>query len=187
MKKIILGSASPRRKDLLAALDLEFTVDTGNTFEEGPLQGIPAAEYPAAMARGKSHGFHRPLADDELLITADTAVICGNTLLGKPRDREDAVKMLRLLSGKTHEVVTGVTLRTSAREETFSVCTSVEFKELNAGEIDYYVDKYRPYDKAGAYGIQEWIGYIGISRIEGSFYNVMGFPVQRVYEELMKF
>ena len=187
MKKIILGSASPRRKDLLAALDIEFTIDTGNSFEEGPMPGIPAQDYPAAMSAGKSHGFHRPLEEDEILITADTAVICGNTLLGKPRDREEAVRMLRLLSGRRHEVVTGVTLRSVEKEETFSVCTSVDFKELNAREIDYYIDTYRPYDKAGAYGIQEWIGYIGITRIEGSFYNVMGFPVQRVYEELMKF
>ncbi len=187
MKRIILASNSPRRRELLSGLDLEFTVDTGDSFVEGALAGVPASEYPVRMSAGKSHGFHRSLEADEVLITADTMVLCGNAMLGKPRSREDAVKMLRALSGRTHEVITGVTIRTRDAEKSFSDSTLVEFKDLSTSEIDYYVDRYKPYDKAGAYGIQEWIGYIGITRIEGSFYNVMGFPVHRVWEELQEY
>lgn len=184
MARIILGSNSPRRKELLAALDIDFTVDTGNNFEEGFKDGTPARDYPVLMAEGKSHGFHRPLAVDEILITADTVVLCEGEILGKPHSREGAVRMLRLLSGKRHEVLTAVTVRSASREETFTDSTIVEFKILSEREISYYIDKYRPYDKAGAYGIQEWIGYIGITRIEGSFYNVMGLPVLPLYERL---
>ena len=187
MKRIILGSNSPRRRELLAGLDIDFTVDTGNTFEETPQEGLEAHEVPLRLSAGKSHGFHRPLADDEVLITSDTVVIVDGEVLGKPHSREDAVAMLRKLSGRAHEVVTAVTLRDCRREETFSVSTQVRFETLSQDEIDYYIDKYRPFDKAGAYGIQEWIGYVGISAIEGSFYNVMGFPVHRVWQELQRF
>ena len=187
MKRIILGSNSPRRRELLAGLDIPFVVDTGNTFEECLEPGVEAHEVPKLLSAGKSHGFHRPLEPDEVLITSDTVVIVGREVLGKPRSREDAERMLHLLSGRAHEVVTAVTIRDAAREETFSVSTQVHFVELTQAEIDHYIDKYQPFDKAGAYGIQEWIGYVGISSIEGSFYNVMGFPVHRVWHELQRF
>ena len=187
MKRIILGSNSPRRRELLAGLDIDFTVDTGNTFEESLEPGLEAHEVPLHLSAGKSHGFHRPLERDEVLITSDTVVIVDGEVLGKPHSREEAVEMLRRLSGRAHEVVTAVTLRDCAKEETFSDSTQVHFEPLTQEQIDYYVDRYRPFDKAGAYGIQEWIGYVGISSIEGSFYNVMGFPVHRVWKELQQF
>ena len=182
--RIILGSNSPRRRELLAGLDVEFTVDTGNSFEEIVPEGTPAHDVPSLLSRGKSHGFHRALEADELLITSDTVVIAGTDVLGKPHSREDAVRMLRELSGRTHEVVTAVTMRSASGEQTFSDVTSVTFCELSDDEIDYYIDRYKPYDKAGAYGIQEWIGYIGISSITGSYFTVMGFPVHRVWSAL---
>lgn len=187
MKSIILGSNSPRRKELLAGLGLEFTVDTGNSFDEVVEAGTPAREVPAALSRGKSHGFHRELSPDELLITADTVVIVDDRVLGKPHSREEAVDMLKMLSGRSHVVITAVTLRDSIREVTVSDSTEVIFNSLSQDEIDYYIDNYKPYDKAGAYGVQEWIGYTGISSINGSFYNVMGLPVHRVWEELKNF
>lgn len=186
-KKIILGSNSPRRKELLSGLDIEFTVDTGNSFEESLEPGVDPALVPVHMARGKSHGFHRPLGPDEILITADTVVIVGRDVLGKPHSREEALKMISELSGRTHEVVTAVTLRDSGHEVTFSDSTLVTFSEISEEEAIYYVDRYKPYDKAGAYGIQEWIGYAMISGIQGSYFNVMGFPVHRVYAALKEF
>lgn len=186
-KRIILGSASPRRKELLRGLDLEFETDTGNTFTEDFRNISSLHEIPAMMSRGKSQGFHRQLSPDEILITSDTVVICGDEVMGKPRDREDAVRMLRKLSGRRHEVVTAVTIRSAGKEETFSDTAFVRFRELGKEEIDYYIDKYRPYDKAGAYAVQEWIGYIGIESIEGSFYTIMGLPVFQVYRHLEKF
>jgi len=187
MKKIILGSGSPRRKELMAGLDIEFTVDTGNTFEEAFDPATPHSEVPTLMSRGKSHGFHRPLEEDEVLVTADTMVLLDSVIMGKPHSRGEAAGMLRALSGKTHEVITGVTIRDCLREETFEDSTLVTFRELTDEEINYYIDTYKPFDKAGAYGIQEWIGYSAITGIQGSFYNVMGFPVHRVYTELIKF
>lgn len=186
-KRIILGSASPRRKELLGGLGIDFETDTGNTFQEDFHDISMLHEIPSIMSVGKSHGFHRPLADDEILITSDTIVICGNEVLGKPSDKADAVRMLGLLSGRQHEVVTAVTIRSSVSEETFSDTALVRFRDLTNEEIDYYIDKYRPFDKAGAYGVQEWIGYIGIGSIQGSFYTIMGFPVHKVYLHLKKF
>lgn len=192
-KHIILGSNSPRRRELLKGLDIAFEVDTRNSFEESFGPDTPYDEVPRLMAEGKSHGFHRPLGEDEILITADTMVILPASegkpgeILGKPKDREDACRMLRDLSGREHHVTTAVTLRDAHREKTFDVTTEVWFKELSQEEIDYYVDTYKPYDKAGAYAIQEWIGHVGITRIEGSYFNVVGFPVQRVYEALKAF
>ena len=186
-KNIILGSNSPRRKELLKCLDVDFTVDTGNTFEEILEPDLTPCEVPVHMSIGKSHGFHRPLSQDEVLLTADTIVIADGKALGKPHSREEAVAMLEELSGRDHLVVTAVTLRDSSREKTVSDCTRVWFRELDQKEIDYYVDTYRPFDKAGAYGVQEWIGYIAIGTIEGSFYNVMGLPVHRVYDLLKEF
>ena len=185
MKKIILASASPRRRELLQGMGLDFTVDTENTFEEIFDEGTPHEKVPEMMSRGKSHGFHRPLSEDELLVTADTMVLLEKRILGKPHSREEAFNMLKALSGHTHEVITAVTMRDSRKEKTFSVSTKVTFEAVTDEDILKYIDTYRPFDKAGAYGVQEWIGHIGISGIEGSFYNVMGFPTQRFYRELM--
>lgn len=186
-KHIILGSNSPRRKELLAGMDIEFTVDTGNTFEEIYDAGTPHERIPEVLSEGKSYGFHRPLKSDEILITSDTLVLCGNRVMGKPHSREEAISMLRHLSGREHKVITAITLRDSQRCITSSDTATVFFKELSDSEIEYYVDNFKPFDKAGAYGIQEWIGYIGIGKIEGSFFTIMGLPVHLVYQELNKF
>ena len=187
-KHIILASGSPRRRELLKGLDIDFEVDTQNNFKESFTADIPFEEVPRLMSEGKSAGFHRPLKNDEILITADTMVILpGKEILGKPRDRQDAFRMLRDLSGRSHLVITAVTIRDIHRKETLTATTEVWFKDLSDDEIAYYVDTYKPYDKAGAYAIQEWIGHIGIRRIEGSYFNVVGFPVQRVYEALKAF
>lgn len=168
-------------------LDIEFTVDTGNTFVESIETDVEPALVPVHMASGKSHGFHRDLEPGEILITADTVVIAEGKVMGKPHSREEALDMLSALSGRTHEVVTAVTLRDSAHEISFTDSTLVTFSEISVGEAEYYVDRYKPYDKAGAYGIQEWIGYALISGIEGSYFNVMGFPVHKVYAALKEF
>ena len=186
-KKIILGSNSPRRKELLAGLDIEFVVDTGNTFEEKYESTTPHERIPEILSEGKSYGFHRNLEEDEILITSDTLVLCGDRVMGKPHSRNEAIDMIRFLSGREHKVITAVTLRDSNSCHTSSDTAIVHFKELYDNEIEYYVDNYRPYDKAGAYGIQEWIGYIGIDKIEGSYFTIMGFPVHIVYQELINF
>lgn len=186
-KKIILGSNSPRRKELLAGLDIEFTADTGNDFEEVYSPDTPHERIPEVLSEGKSYGFHRKLENDEILITSDTLVLCGDRVMGKPHSREEAIDMLRHLSGRGHKVITAITLRDNKRCRTSSDTSIVYFKELSDNEITYYVDNYRPYDKAGAYGIQEWIGYIGIDKIEGSYFTIMGLPVHLVYDELLEF
>lgn len=186
-KKIILGSGSPRRKELLSGLNIDFEVDTRNDFNEYINRDIPHPQIPVLMSEGKSFGFHRPLADNEILITSDTLVLCGDMVLGKPSTEKEAAWMLRSLSGKAHEVITAVTIRSSSRKETFSDTAAVHFKELTDSEISYYIDNFKPYDKAGAYGIQEWIGYIGITGIEGSFFTIMGLPVHLVYRKLLEF
>ena len=191
-KRLILASGSPRRRELLAGLDLDFEVDTRNNFNECFDPSTPFGQVPMLMARGKSHGFHRALEKDEILITADTMVILPPSdgrpgeILGKPKDRADAIRMLRDLSGREHHVTTAVTLRTAHSEETFTDTTEVWFKDLTDEEITYYVDTCKPFDKAGAYAIQEWIGHAGITRIDGSYFNVVGFPIQKVYETLLK-
>lgn len=187
MKRIILASNSPRRRQLLSGLDYEFTVDTEIDFEELALPGTPAAEVPMQMSLGKSHGFHRPLEDDEVLLTADTVVILDGRAIGKPHSPLEAFDMLRSLSGRTHEVITAVTLRDSAHEESFADSTLVTFGQMTDSEIHYYIEHYKPFDKAGAYGAQDWIGYGFITRIEGSYFNVMGLPVHRVREALERF
>lgn len=186
-KKIILASASPRRKELLAGLCVEFEVDTRNNFEETYSDDIPHENIPEILSEGKSYGFHRELASDEILITSDTLVLCEDHVMGKPADRDEAYRMLRLLSGKPHKVITAITLRDCSRISTLSDTALVHFKELSDEEIYYYIDNFKPFDKAGAYGIQEWIGYIGIDKIEGSYFTIMGFPVHLVYQELTKF
>lgn len=186
-KKIILGSGSPRRKELLAGLDIEFTVDTGNSFDEVYSPETPHELIPEVLSQGKSHGFHRELEENEILMTSDTLVLCEGHVMGKPHSREEAFDMLRLLSGRSHKVITAVTVRDSSRMKTVSDTATVHFKELNDDQIAYYIDNYRPFDKAGAYGIQEWIGYMGIDRIEGSYFTIMGLPVHLAYELLEEF
>ena len=186
-KKIILGSNSPRRKELLAGLDIDFTVDTGNTFEEVYDVDTPQERIPDVLSEGKSYGFHRPLEDGEILITSDTLVLCNDRVMGKPHSREEAIDMLKWLSDREHKVITAITLRDSVRCHTTHDTAIVHFKNLSEHEIEYYVDNYKPFDKAGAYGIQEWIGYIGIDKIEGSYFTIMGLPVHLVYQELVDF
>ncbi|MBQ9398770.1 MAG: septum formation protein Maf [Bacteroidales bacterium] len=182
-----LASASPRRRELLKSLDIEFRVEVNKDEREAYSEDLPRHAIPEFLARHKSETFHRALLPGEVLITADTLVFLDQEILGKPRDRGEAIVMLQELSGRTHTVTTGVALRTCERIHTFSDTTEVDFKPLTEGEIAYYVEKYRPYDKAGAYGVQEWIGYTGITAIRGSYFNVMGLPVQRLYTELCDF
>lgn len=184
--KLILASQSPRRSQLMADCGLEFEVMGYDLDEEYP-DTLAAAEVPEYLARLKSEGFPHDLAEDQIVVTADTVVICDGRILGKPQDEEVAKEMLRTISHREHRVVTGVAIRSHERIVSFSCESTVFFRELSAEEIDYYVEKYKPLDKAGSYGIQEWIGYIGIERIEGSFYNVMGLPIQRLYTELKNF
>ena len=172
--KIILSSNSPRRKELLAGLGVDFEVRVLKGVDERYPDDIPLNEVPLYIAIEKASAY--TVAKDELVVTADTVVIVDHEILGKPKDRAEAYGMLRKISGKTHQVVTGVCLT-----------TDVEFKELSDNEIYYYIDKYRPFDKAGAYGIQEWIGYVGVLSLKGSYYNVMGLPVQRIYEEFTSY
>lgn len=163
---------------------MTFTLAPKFECDENYPDTLPAAEVAPYLSALKSEAYPEPLGEDEILITADTTVVVGNRVLGKPANREEACEMLRAMSGRGHEVYTGVTLRSASQQRTFSVATEVYFREISDDEIAYYVDNYHPYDKAGAYGIQEWIGYVAIERIEGSFYNVMGLPVQRLYTEL---
>ena len=186
-KKLILGSHSPRRQELLSGLDVKFTVDTGNNFEEVFPTDIPHRDVPALMSEGKSFGFHRPLEEDEIILTSDTMVLCGESMMGKPHSPEEAAEMLRTLSGRWHEVVTAITVRDTSRHRTSVDIAKVHFNELSDEEITYYIEKCRPFDKAGAYGIQEWIGYVGITGIEGSFFTIMGLPVHLVYQTLLEF
>lgn len=184
--RIILGSNSPRRKELLAGLDLPFEVKVIPGLEEHYPAGLPPEEIPVFLARQKAAAY-LPLEEDTLLITADTIVWNHGEVIGKPKDRQDAIRMLTSLAGHEHHVITGVCLTTQERQKCFSSVSAVRFAPLSEEEITYYVNKYKPFDKAGAYGIQEWIGYIAVEGIEGSFYNVMGLPVQRLYRELKSF
>ena len=184
---IILASKSPRRQELLRGMGVDFDILTKETPENYPTD-LPLDEVPKYLSLQKSLAFKDDeLPSDYLLITSDTVVICEGEILGKPKDREDAARMLELLSGKTHYVVTGVTVRSAAKTEPFAVRSNVTFADLEKDEIDYYIEHCKPYDKAGAYGIQEWIGYVGISGLEGSFYNVMGLPTRRLYQCLKGF
>lgn len=186
-KKIILASGSPRRKELLAGLNIDFEVDTKNSFDESYDSATTHERIPEVLSEGKSYGFHRVLENNEILITSDTLVLCDDRVMGKPHSREEAYDMLRYLSGRNHKVITAVTLRDANNCHTCSDTAHVHFKKLTDNEIYHYIDTFKPYDKAGAYGIQEWIGYIGIDRIEGSYFTIMGFPVHLVYQELLKF
>ena len=182
---IILASNSPRRKELLAGLDLEFEVKVINGIDES-YPDMPRQLVAQYIAGKKADAYLATLNESDLVITADTVVIVDNDILGKPNDEQEAKAMLRRISGRSHKVVTGVCLLTPDARREFSVSTDVTFKPLTDEEIDYYVEHYHPLDKAGAYGIQEWIGYVGVTALNGSYFNVMGFPVQRIYSELMK-
>lgn len=183
--RIILASQSPRRQQLLQESGLSFEVVIKEYAESYP-KGLTGEEIAKYVAHEKAASFKREISDNEIVITADTIVWCNNKVLGKPVNYEDAVSILKEISGNTHEVITGVSLLSTKKEHTFSVSTKVTFEILSEEEIHYYVDKFKPYDKAGAYGIQEWIGIIACSHIEGSYFNVVGLPVQRLYKELQK-
>lgn len=201
--KIILASNSPRRRELLAGLDVNFEVKVLNGIDESYPDDLDAYQVAEFIAQKKAEAYRSLLneeessAEEKLILTADTVVIAPaaneqndqegkGIILGKPKTADDAVRMLRMLSGKTHHVVTGVCLTTKEEQRHFSVTTEVSFKELTDWEINYYISHYKPFDKAGAYGIQEWIGYIGCTGLNGSYFNVMGLPVQRIYEEMLK-
>lgn len=184
--KMILASNSPRRRQLLAGLDIPFTVKVLPSISEDYPDDMPAADVSEYLAVKKAEPYKTVIAPDELVLTADTVVIVDDEVLGKPADGTEARTMLRALSGRTHQVITGVCLTSKDFQHSFRVVTDVTFKILSDNEIDYYVEKYNPTDKAGAYGIQEWIGYIGVTRLEGSYFNVMGLPVQRIWDELAR-
>lgn len=179
---IVLGSNSPRRRQLLAEMGLQFRVEAISGIDESIHPDTPVDLIAQSLATRKAEA--HPLTPDELLITADTIVVIGNDVLGKPRNEAQARDMLSRLSGNVHRVITGVALTTASAQRAFSDVTEVEFATLSGSEIDYYIDHYRPFDKAGAYGIQEWIGYIGVKSINGCFYNVMGLPLPRLWAEL---
>jgi len=184
--KVILASNSPRRKELLAGLDVDFEVRVLPDISEDYPEDLHVSEVPLYIAAEKADAYKTLINDNELVITADTVVVLDGEVLGKPADDDDACHMLRKLSGRTHQVITGVCLTTAQRQSKFSVTTDVTFKELSDKEIDYYITHYHPLDKAGAYGIQEWIGYIGVTSLNGSYFNVMGLPVQRIYNEIKR-
>lgn len=183
---IVLASNSPRRKELMSGLGVDYVVKTLPDVDESYPDTLQGEEIPAYISREKAETYQSMIEPDELLITADTIVWMNGEVLGKPKDREDAIRMLRKLSGASHQVITGVCLTTKGWQNSFTVTTDVTFAVLSEEEIVYYVDKYSPMDKAGAYGVQEWIGFIGVESISGSYYNVMGLPVQKLYRELIK-
>ena len=184
--KIILASNSPRRKELLSGLGVEYTVKTMPDVDESYPDGLSGEEIAKHIARGKAGAYRSLIQSDELVITADTIVWLDGTVMGKPKDEEEAKDMLMRLSGKTHQVITGVCLTTTSTQKTFATVTDVTFATLTDEEVDYYVTRYQPMDKAGSYGVQEWIGFVGVENLSGSYFNVMGLPIQRLYTELKK-
>ena len=185
--KVVLASNSPRREELLRGIDIDFEVRVLPDIDENYPDNIPNDGIAELVATNKAKAYRKLLQEDELLITADTVVLLDGEVFGKPVDKEEAKKMLRILSGKTHRVISGVCLTSTKKQTSFSVASDVKFGKLTDQEIEYYVERYSPLDKAGAYGVQEWIGYVGVKHIEGSYYNIMGLPIQRVYRELIKF
>ncbi|MBF0575752.1 Maf-like protein [Dysgonomonas sp. GY617] len=185
--KIILASNSPRRKELLSGLDLDYDIVVLPDIDESYPQDINKEEVALYIAKKKANAYKSLLTENTLVITADTVVVLEEKVFGKPINESEAKDMLRQLSGKTHQVITGACLTTHDKQKTFSVISDVRFSNLENSEIEYYVSKYKPLDKAGAYGIQEWIGYVGVEYIGGSYFNVMGLPIQRLYQELKKF
>lgn len=184
--KVILASNSPRRKELLGGLGISFEVKVMPDVDESYPGGLSAEEIPMHIAKGKADAYRPLMQADELVITADTIVWLDGVVMGKPKDEAEACDMLRHLSGRTHQVVTGVCITTINRQRVFAAVTDVTFDNLTEDEIHHYVKHYRPFDKAGAYGIQEWIGHVGVCSIEGSYFNVVGLPVQRLYQELKR-
>lgn len=184
--RVILGSGSPRRKELLAMLDIDFEVRSAGDVDESYPADLPAEEVPLYLARKKSNAFLSGLRENELVITADTVVICDNNVLGKPGDSEEAFRMLKMLSGRKHAVVTGITVATREIQISDTAITEVEFAPLSDDTIREYIGRYRPMDKAGAYGIQEWIGAVAVKGIDGSFYNVMGLPLHLLTTLLLR-
>ena len=184
--KVILASNSPRRKELLAGLGVDYEVRTLPDVDESYPEILQGADIPLYIAKEKADAYVAMMQPGELMITADTIVWLDGKGLGKPRDREDALQMLRTMSGRTHEVFTGVCITTTDWQRSFTAQTEVRFATLSEEEIAYYVDNFQPMDKAGAYGVQEWIGFIGVENISGSYYNIMGLPVQKLYRELLK-
>lgn len=182
--KVILASNSPRRKDLLAGLGVEYEVRTMPDVDESYPSTLKGADIPLYISQEKANAYRSMLQSDELMITADTIVWLEGEVLGKPADRAEAISMLQRMSGRTHEVYTGVSITTTEWQRSFAVQTEVKFATLTNEEIVYYVDRFQPMDKAGAYGVQEWIGFIGVEHIEGNYFNIMGLPVQRLYKEL---
>lgn len=185
--KLILASQSPRRQYLLGEIGLEFEVRISGSSEEIFPESLHYNHIPVYLSHEKAKPFLSSLAKNEILITSDTIVWCNQTIIGKPANRSEAISFLQMLSGNKHIVVTGVCLTSNSHTHAFAVETDVYFRKLEKAEIEFYVDTYKPYDKAGAYGVQEWIGYVGVERINGSYFNVMGLPVQRLYVELNKF
>jgi septum formation protein len=186
MERIVLASKSPRRKQLLEWAEVPFDIVVADTDEWYP-DDMAAGEAPVFIARNKALAVKKTVGEQRLILSADTVVVLEGEVIGKPEDREDAIRILSALAGKRHEVITGVVLLQGDREKAFADSTEVWFHELSAEQIAFYVDKYQPYDKAGAYAIQEWIGVVGIRRISGDFYNVMGLPVSRVVQSLANF
>ena len=184
--RVVLASNSPRRKELLSGLGIAYEVKTLPDIDESFPEGMDGVEIPAYIARDKADAYRTMMAEDELIITADTIVWLDGEVMGKPHDAEDARRMLRALSGQTHQVIPGVCLTTADAQKSFATVTDVTFCRLSEEEIAYYVEHYRPMDKAGSYGIQEWIGFVGVESISGSYFNVMGLPIQRLYTELKK-
>ena len=184
--KIILASNSPRRKELLSGLGVDYEVKTLPDVDESYPDGLSGEEIAKHIARGKAEAYRSLIQADELGITADTIVWLDGTGMGKPKDEEEAKDMLMRLSGKTHQVITGVCLTTASTQKTFATVTDVTFATLTDEEVDYYVTRYQPMDKAGSYGVQEWIGFVGVENLSGSYFNVMGLPIQRLYTELKK-
>ncbi len=182
--KVKLASNSPRRRELLSGLGIDYEVKVLPGINETYPELLRSEEIPVYIAREKADAYRKDMDADELIITADTIVYVDGEVLGKPEDEADACRMLKKLSGRTHQVITGVCLTTAEFQKTFASVTEVTFASLSEEEIHYYVSRYRPFDKAGAYGVQEWIGYVAVASIQGSFYNVMGLPVQRLYQEL---
>ena len=185
-KTIILGSKSPRRKELLEGLGITFETRTKNVEETFP-SDIEQYEVAGYLAEKKASAFTNELTETDIIITSDTIVLCNGEILGKPKDKQDAFEMLTKLSGKSHQVITGVCLKSTKKTDIFSDTTTVWFKPLTSEEINYYIEKYKPFDKAGSYGIQEWIGYVGIEKIEGTYFNVMGLPVNLLYKKIQDF
>ena len=184
--KIILASNSPRRKELLSGLGVDYEVKTLPDVDESYPDGLSGEEIAKHISRGKAEAYRSLIQADELVITADTIVWLDGTVMGKPKDEEEAKDMLMRLSGKTHQVITGVCLTTASTQKTFATVTDVTFATLTDEEVDYYVTRYQPMDKAGSYGVQEWIGFVGVENLSGSYFNVMGLPIQRLYAELKK-